>query len=138
MATVYARRTAKFNAAHRLHNPAKSDEWNQKTFGKCNNPNWHGHNYTLEVVVAGEPDPDTGFVVDLAEMKRIINERVIDKCDHRNLNTEVDFMAGKMTSTENFAIGIWNELADHIPSGKLHCVRLHETDNNMVEYYGTN
>ena len=113
-----------------------SDEWNLATFGKCNNPDWHGHNYTLEVVVSGEPNTETGFVVDLAELKQIIDERVISKCDHRNLNTQVDFLEGKMTSTENLAIGIWHRLVDHIPSGKLHCVRLHETDNNMVEYFG--
>ncbi len=136
MSIVYARRVAKFNAAHRLHNPAKSDEWNQTTFGKCNNPNWHGHNYTLEVIVVGEPDPDTGFVVDLAELKQIIEEHVVSKCDHRNLNIDVEFLEGVMTSTENFAIGIWNQLVDHIPAGRLHCVRLHETENNMVEYFG--
>lgn len=136
MPIVYARRTAKFNAAHRLHNPDRSDEWNQATFGKCNNPDWHGHNYTLEIVVAGEPNPETGFIVDLAELKQIIDDRVISKCDHRNLNTQVDFLNGKMTSTENLAIGIWHQLVDHIPSGTLHCVRLHETDNNMVEYFG--
>ena len=94
MSIVYARRTEKFNAAHRLHNPERSDEWNQATFGKCNNPNWHGHNYTLEVIVAGEPDPETGFVIDLADLKKVIHDRIIDKCDHRNLNTEVDFMSG--------------------------------------------
>ena len=136
MPIAYARRTAKFNAAHRLHNPAKSDEWNLATFGKCNNPQWHGHNYTLEVVVSGEPNPETGFIVDLSELKQIIDERVVSKCDHRNLNTQVEFLAGKMTSTENFAIEIWHQLVDRIPSGKLHCVRLHETDNNMVEYFG--
>jgi len=136
MPTVYARRLVRFNAAHRLHNPAKSDEWNQATFGKCNNPNWHGHNYTLEVIVAGEPSSETGFVVDLAELKHIIEDRVVSKCDHKNLNLEVDFLEGQMTSTENLAIAIWQQLEDHIPTGTLHCVRLHETDNNMVEYYG--
>ncbi|HUF08810.1 MAG TPA: 6-carboxytetrahydropterin synthase [Rhodothermales bacterium] len=136
MPTVYARRLVRFNAAHRLHNPARSDSWNQVTFGKCNNPNWHGHNYTLEVVVAGEPSPDTGFVVDLAELKQIIEDHVVSKCDHKNLNLEVDFLKGQMTSTENFAVAIWEQLEPHIPNGRLHCVRLHETDNNMVEYYG--
>lgn len=136
MPIVYARRLVRFNAAHRLHNPAKSDEWNQAKFGKCNNPNWHGHNFTLEVIVAGEPSEETGFVVDLAELKQIIDERVVSKCDHKNLNLEVDFLAGQMTSTENFAIAIWNQLEPFVPNGRLHCVRLHETDNNMVEYYG--
>ena len=136
MPIVYARRTAKFNAAHRLHNPDMSDEWNQATFGKCNNPDWHGHNYTLEVVIAGEPSPETGFIVDLAELKQIIDDRVISKRNHRELNNQVVFLKCRMTSTENLAIGIWHQLVDHIPSGTLHCVRLHETDNNMVEYFG--
>jgi len=136
MAQVYVTRKVRFNAAHRLHNPDKSDEWNRAQFGVCNNPNWHGHNYVLEVTVAGEPDEETGFVIDLAELKQIVMERVVDKCDHRNLNLDVDFMQGMMTSTENFAIAIWKELEGHLPSGRLHCVRLEETDNNSAEYYG--
>ena len=136
MPTVYVTRTARFNAAHRLHNPDKSDAWNQATFGKCNNPNWHGHNFTLEVTVAGEPDPETGFVIDLAELKRIMHEKVIDKIDHKNLNLDVDFLQGMMPSTENVAIAIWNQLADALPSGRLHSVRLRETENNLAEYRG--
>ncbi|MEX0820662.1 MAG: 6-carboxytetrahydropterin synthase [Rhodothermales bacterium] len=136
MALVYVTRKARFNAAHRLHNPEKSDEWNRETFGKCNNPNWHGHNYTLEVTVAGEPSGETGFVIDLAALKRILQEKVIDKCDHANLNLDVGFMEGIMPSTENFAVAIWNELEDALPSGRLHKVRLVETHNNSAEYYG--
>lgn len=136
MALVYVTRKARFNAAHRLHNPSRSDEWNRETYGICNNPNWHGHNYVLEVTVAGEPDPETGFVLDLVDLKKIIHERVIDRCDHRNLNLDVDFMQGIVPSTENFAVAIWNELKDAIPSGRLHRVRLVETDNNSVEYHG--
>lgn len=136
MPTVYVTRKARFNAAHRLHNPEKSEAWNRETFGKCNNPNWHGHNYTLEVTVAGEPDPETGYVVDLAVLKQIIHEKVIDKVDHRNLNLDVNFMEGVMPSTENFAVAIWNELEDELPSGRLHRVRLYETEHNMAEYYG--
>ena len=136
MALVYVTRKVRFNAAHRLHNPEKSDEWNRETFGVCNNPNWHGHNYVLEVTVAGEPDPDTGFVIDLADLKQIMNERVVDKVDHRNLNLDVDFMQGIMTSTENFAIAVWKELEEALPAGRLHKVRLEETDNNSAEYYG--
>ncbi|MEX2401400.1 MAG: 6-carboxytetrahydropterin synthase [Rhodothermales bacterium] len=136
MALVYVTRKARFNAAHRLHNPEKSDEWNRETFGKCNNPNWHGHNYTLEVTVAGEPSDETGFVIDLAALKRILQEKVIDKCDHANLNLDVGFMEGIMPSTENFAVAIWNELEDALPSGRLHKVRLVETHNNSAEYYG--
>ena len=136
MPTVYVTRKAHFNAAHRLHNPAKSDDWNQETFGKCNNPNWHGHNYTLEVTVAGTPDAETGYVVDLAELKRIINEKVVDKVDHANLNLDVSFLQGIMPSTENFVVAIWHELADALPSGRLHRVRLYETERNMAEYLG--
>ena len=136
MPTVYITRKMHFNAAHRLHNPDKSDAWNQETFGKCNNPNWHGHNYVLEVTVAGEPDPDTGYVIDLAELKRIMQEKVIDRVDHCNLNVDVDFMQGIMPSTENFVVAIWNELADALPAGRLHKVRLQETERNIAEYRG--
>ena len=136
MPTVYITRKAHFNAAHRLHNPNKSAEWNEATFGKCNNPNWYGHNYELEVTVAGEPDPDTGYVLDLGELKRIIDEKISTKCDHANLNVDVDFMRGILPSTENFVVAIWRELAGALPSGHLHRVRLYETDRNMAEYCG--
>ena len=136
MAIVQVTRKLRFNSAHRLHNPEKSDEWNRKTFGKCNSPNWHGHNYTLEIVVSGEPEPETGYVIDLGVLKRIVNERVVDKCDHKNLNLDVDFMSGIIPSTENFAIAIWHELVDALPSGKLTLVRLYETENNWAEYGG--
>lgn len=136
MPLVYVTRKVHFNAAHRLHNPDKSDEWNERTFGKCNNPNWHGHNYVLEVTVKGEPHPETGYVIDLSDLKRVLQERVIDRCDHRNLNMDVDFLRGIMPSTENFAVAIWKELVDALPSGKLHCVRLYETERNMAEYFG--
>ena len=136
MAHVYVTRKARFNAAHRLHNPEKSETWNRETFGKCNNPNWHGHNYILEVTVAGQPDLETGYVVDLSVLKQIIDERVISKCDHANLNLDVDFMRGIMPSTENFAVAVWKELEDAIPTGRLYRVRICETDNNSAEYYG--
>lgn len=136
MPIAYVTRRAHFNAAHRLHNPKKSDEWNRRVFGKCNNPNWHGHNYLLEITVAGEPDPDTGYVIDLAELKQVIEERVISKVDHKNLNLEVDFLQGIMPSTENFAIAIWRELESALPSGRLHAVRLQETERNVAEYRG--
>jgi len=136
MATVYVTRKVHFNAAHRLHNPAKSEAWNEATFGKCNSPNWHGHNYVLEVTVAGEPDPETGYVVDLGALKDVLHERVVDRVDHKNLNLEVDFMDGVLPSTENFAMAIWDQLEDALPAGRLHCVRLYETPRNFVEYYG--
>lgn len=136
MPTVYVTRTVHFNAAHRLHNPAKSDEWNRAAFGKCNSPNWHGHNYRLEVTVAGEPDPDTGYVIDLSQLKRIVHERVVDRLDHKNLNLEVDFLQGVLPSTENLVVAIWEQLKDALPSGRLHRVRLYETENNAAEYHG--
>mgnify|MGYP006181635543 FL=1 len=136
MPLVYVTRKVHFNAAHRLHNPERSDAWNRKVFGKCNNPNWHGHNYVLEVTVAGEPDPETGYVIDLAVLKRIVEEKVVAKCDHANLNLDVDFMQGILPSTENFVVAIWEQLAPALPSGRLHAVRLYETDRNVAEYRG--
>ncbi|HET6567496.1 MAG TPA: 6-carboxytetrahydropterin synthase [Rhodothermales bacterium] len=136
MPTVYVTRTMRFNAAHRLHNPQKSDEWNRQTYGKCNNPNWHGHNYVLTVTVAGEPDPETGYVVDLSELKRIVDERVVSKVDHANLNLDVDFLQGTIPSTENFAVAIWRQLENALPAGRLYRIHLQETDNNAVEYRG--
>ncbi len=136
MPTVYVTRKVHFNAAHRLHNPARSDAWNRETFGKCNNPNWHGHNYVLEVTVAGEPDPDTGYVIDLGVLKGLVEEKIVDKVDHKNLNLEVDFLEGVLPSTENFIVAIWNELNEALPSGRLHAVRLYETERNVAEYRG--
>lgn len=133
---VYVTRRETFAAAHRLFNPKFSDEENQKIFGKCSNPNWHGHNYVLEVVVAGEPDPDTGFVLNISDLKEIIKTHVLSKVDHKNLNTETDFMRGIIPSTENLSIAIWNVLKDKIPSGKLFSVKLSETENNFFEYRG--
>lgn len=136
MPTVFVTRKAHFNAAHRLHNPEKSEAWNQRVFGKCNNPNWHGHNYVLEVTVRGEPDPETGYVIDLSELKRIIDERVVSRLDHANLNLDVDFLSGILPSTENLVVAIWKELEGSLPAGTLHCVRLHETERNSAAYYG--
>lgn len=136
MPTVYVTRTMHFNAAHRLHNPERSDAWNRDTFGACNNPHWHGHNYVLEVTVAGEPDPETGYVIDLSVLKQVIQERVIDEVDHKNLNLDVGFLDGIMPSTENFVVAIWRQLEDALPAGRLHCVRLEETPRNRAEYRG--
>jgi 6-pyruvoyltetrahydropterin/6-carboxytetrahydropterin synthase len=133
---VYVKRRETFSAAHRLYNPAYSDEKNLEIFGKCSNPNWHGHNYVLEVTVAGEPDPETGFVIDLKILKNIINENILAKVDHKNLNTETDFMKGIIPSAENIAKGIFNELKDKMPSGRLYSVVLFETEKNIVEYRG--
>lgn len=136
MPIVHVTRRSHFNAAHRLHNPEKSDAWNHTTFGKCNSPNWHGHNYELEITVRGEPDPDTGYVIDLGKLARIVEERIIAPCDHRNLNLDVDFLKGVLPSSENLVVAFWNRLDGHLPSGELHCVKLYETDRNVAEYFG--
>ena len=134
---VYLTRSEHFNAAHKLYNPAWSYEKNEEVFGKCANVNWHGHNYELLVTVKGEPGPDTGFVFDVKRLSNIIKEHVIDKIDHRNLNVDVEFMKGKMCSTENLSIAIWKELAPHLPEGVLlHCIKLYETPRIYVEYFG--
>ncbi len=133
---VYITRRETFAAAHRLYKPELSDEENFKIFGKCSNPLWHGHNYTLEVVVAGEPDPSTGFVLDIKELKKIIHQNVIDKVDHKNINEETDFMKNIIPTSENICIGIWHQLVNKIPSGKLYSVKLYETENNYFEYRG--
>ncbi|MFA6960966.1 MAG: 6-carboxytetrahydropterin synthase [Opitutaceae bacterium] len=125
-----------FNAAHRLHNPTKSDRWNAERYGLCNNAHWHGHNYVLEVYVRGQPDPVTGYIMDLGELKRILNEVIVDKCDHRNLNEEVEFLRDVIPSTENLVIAFWNEIEPHIPAGRLFCVKLYETPRNCAEYHG--
>lgn len=138
MSTAFITRKERFNAAHRLFRPDYSDEQNLKVFGKCSNPNWHGHNYTLHVTVQGEVSRETGFVVNLKELSRIINEKVILPLDHRNINLEVPFMKGKLASTENLAISIWQELEGEIAElgAALHCIRVEETENNMAEYFG--
>jgi len=135
---VFVTRIERFNAAHRLFRPGFSDEQNLEVFGKCSNPNWHGHNYTLVITVKGEINPDTGFVINLSQLSRLINERVIQKLDHKNINLEVDFMNGKLTSTENLAVGIWGQLSEEIQKSgaMLHSVKLIETENNSVEYFG--
>jgi 6-pyruvoyltetrahydropterin/6-carboxytetrahydropterin synthase len=133
---VYLTRRETFAAAHRLFKPDLSDEENFQIFGKCSNPNWHGHNYTLEVTVAGETDPETGFVLDIKKLKEIIKEYVTDKVDHKNLNLDTDFMKGLIPTSENITTAIWNELVDKIPSGTLYSVKLYETENNYFEYKG--
>ena len=134
---LYVSRKEHFNAAHKLYNPAWTKEKNVEVFGPCANENWHGHNYDLLITVKGQPDPDTGFVFDVKKLSNIIKDHVIEKIDHRNLNVDVDFMQGKLCSTENLAIGIWNQLIPHLPPPvKLHCIRLYETPRIYVEYFG--
>jgi 6-pyruvoyltetrahydropterin/6-carboxytetrahydropterin synthase len=136
---IYISRTEHFNAAHKLYNPNWSEEKNREVFGPCANSNWHGHNFDLIVTVKGTPDPDTGFVIDLKKLSKIIRSEVIEKLDHKNLNLDVDFMRGKMASTEILAMEIWKILDKEIKSisqARLHRITLYETPRNFVEYYG--
>ncbi len=137
---IYLTRRERFNAAHRLFKKEWSDEKNFTVFGKCSNPNWHGHNYVLFITVKGEIDEETGFVINLKDLSKIVRAKIIDKVDHRNLNLDVDFMKGKITSAENIAIAIWEELEKDLVAIKceLHCIKLVETENNSIEYYGKN
>jgi 6-pyruvoyltetrahydropterin/6-carboxytetrahydropterin synthase len=135
---IFITRRERFNAAHRLFRPDFSDEKNLETFGKCSNPNWHGHNYEVFVTVKGDVNRETGFLLNLKLLSSIIRREVIDKVDHKNINLEVDFMQGKLASTENLAVGIWEVLHPHILElgAELHCVKVTESENNYVEYYG--
>jgi len=135
---LYITRRETFNAAHRLYRADYDDITNFEVFGKCSNPNWHGHNYTLFVTVAGEVNPETGFVINLKELSKTIQEKIIDKIDHKNINLEVDFMKGKMASTELLTRAIWEQLEDEIRllGARLFSVKLYETENNFVEYLG--
>lgn len=135
---IYITRKASFNAAHKLSRPDWTEDENAAVYGKCANPNWHGHNYQLYVTVKGEVNPETGFLVDLKWLKDVINTAVVDKIDHRNLNLDVDFMKDKLASTENLAIAIWDELYDLIAESgaTLHSIKIYETENNFVEYLG--
>lgn len=135
---IYITRRERFSAAHLLWNENWSEERNLEVFGKCANRNWHGHNFELFVTVKGQLNKDTGFVIDLKDLSTILKERVIEKLDHKNINLDVDFMKGKMASTEQLAIAIWQELEPEIIllGAQLHCVKLKETENNFVEYFG--
>ena len=137
MPTVRVTRRAHFCAAHRLYHDGWSEEENREVFGDCSNPNWHGHNYVLDVTVEGKVDPETGFVMNLRELKDAIGARVVADTDHRNLNLEVPWLREVKPSTENFAVAIWDRLADALPDGiRLHRVHLRETPNNSAEYLG--
>ena len=135
---VYITRRELFNAAHKLYNENWSVEKNDEVFGKCANANWHGHNFELIVTVKGAVNPETGFVINLKDLSRIIKDEVIEKVDHKNLNLDVDFMIGKYPSTEVLAMEFWKILNPLITEegGTLHCIKLVETENNYVEYYG--
>jgi 6-pyruvoyltetrahydropterin/6-carboxytetrahydropterin synthase len=135
---IYLTRRERFSAAHRMFKPEWTDEENRAVFGKCSNPNWHGHNYILYVTVKGNPSSDHGFVINMNILKKIMRELVIEKVDHKNLNLDVPFMSGMVTTTENLAIAIWNQLKSAIgkEGAELHCVKIEETENNSIEYYG--
>lgn len=137
---IYISRKEHFNAAHKLYNPAWSKERNIEVFGPCANDHWHGHNFDLIVTVKGHPDPETGFVVDLKKLSKLIQQEVTDKLDHKNINLDVDFMKDKMASCENLIVEIWKILNRQLPTitknGKLHSLRLYETPRNYVEYFG--
>lgn len=136
MPRCFIARRLHFNAAHRLHNPGRSDEWNRETFGPCNHPHFHGHNYELDVIVEGDIDPDTGYVLDVGVLKKIAEEAVIQQLDHRNLNLDVPWFQDHIPSAENIAVFIWNALAPRIPRGRLQRIRLWETPRNYVDYEG--
>lgn len=133
---IYVTRRAHFSASHRLFNPTFSDSKNEDVFDKCNNFHGHGHNYRLEVTVKGTPDPETGYVIDLKLLARLIDQEIVEKVDHKHLNFDVDFLRGVIPTAENIAVSFWRILEPRIPSGTLHSVRLFESENNFVEYLG--
>ena len=134
---TYITRIEHFCAAHKLYNNKWNKEENERIFGGCANENWHGHNFVLETTVAGNPNTDTGFVMNVKDLSKIIHEKIVDKLDHKNLNLDVDFMRGKMCTMEILATEIWKQIAPNLPSGvHLHRIKLYETQNSFVEYYG--
>lgn len=135
---VYLTRRERFNAAHKLWVEEWDQAKNEEVFGKCANPNWHGHNYELFLTVKGNVDPETGFVADLKDISQLMKIKIVDKLDHKNLNLDVDFMQGKMASTEVLAVAIWDELKPDIEAlgCQMHCIKVVETENNYIEYYG--
>lgn len=137
MPRVLVTRRVHFSAAHRLHREEWSEEQNARVFGACSNPNWHGHNYDLDVTVSGPVDPETGFVMDLKGLKEVVERLVITDVDHGNLNLDVSWMSGIIPSTENLVVAIWNRLRNEMPQGvRLERLVLHETPRNSVEYAG--
>jgi 6-pyruvoyltetrahydropterin/6-carboxytetrahydropterin synthase len=133
---IYVTRRAEFSASHFYHNPTLTPEENRRIFGKCNNPLGHGHNYTVEVTVAGPVNPTTGMVLDLKEVKALVEQEVLQRMDHKFLNKEVPAFASKLPTTENIAVEIWNWLAPKLAFGKLHQIRVYETPDLYADYYG--
>lgn len=136
MPIVYVTRKIHFSAAHRLHSDKLGEEENRRIYGLCNNPLGHGHNYEVEVTVCGEPDPVTGMVIDLKELKEILERRVAAPMDHKHLNEEVDFLAGVVPTAENIAVAIWRQIEGELPRGKLYEVKVYETERNIAVYRG--
>ncbi len=133
---IYVTRKSTFSAAHRLYNPTFTDERNDAVFDKCNNLYGHGHNYVLEVTVKGLPDPETGYVIDLKELKDILEDAIIQKVDHKHLNHDVEFLHGIIPTVENLCVVFWDQLRNRLPSGELHRIRVYESDQNVADYYG--
>ena len=133
---IFITRKIEFSAGHRLFNPNFSDEKNKATFGLCNNPNGHGHNYVLEVTLSGEVCNDTGMVFDLKELKKLTQREIIDKVDHKNLNVDVDYLKGIIPTAENLAIKFWEILEPKITKGRLYEIKLYESERNYVVYRG--
>ncbi len=133
---VYITRRERFNAAHKLYNPNWSEAENDAFFGKCANKFYHGHNFELFVTIKGIAKADTGMIMDLKKLKQLIKELITEKLDHKNLNEDVEFLKGEIPSIENLVVAVWNILEPHIENGKLHCIKLIETENNFVEYFG--
>ena len=136
MPHVTVTRVLRFNAAHRVHNPALSAEENIRLFGLCNNPNWHGHNYRLDVSVKGPIDATTGYVIDLGALRGIVEREVVDKTDHRNFNIDVEYTRDLIPTTENIIVAMWRVLAPAVAPARLVRLRLWETDNNYADYEG--
>lgn len=133
---VYLTRRATFSASHRLHNPLKSEQWNEEVFGICNNKNGHGHNYFIEVVVVGSVEYVSGMVMNLRDLKHVIEQEIIAECDHKHLNLDVPWLSGVNPTAENLAIAFWHRLEHEVAPARLHCVRLLESADNHVEYFG--
>lgn len=136
MPTVYLTRRSVFSASHRLHSEQLSAEENRELFGKCNSPNGHGHNYVLEVTVRGEPDPKTGIVINLVDLKHAIEDAVLEKVDHKHLNLDVQEFRNINPTAENMAVVFWKMLEPRLPKGLLYEIKLHETENNVAIYKG--
>lgn len=133
---VYLTRRERFSAAHKLHVEEWSKEQNEEIFGNCANANWHGHNYELFVTIKGAPDPQTGMIINVRDLKQIIRREVIEHLDHKNLNLDVAFLQGVMPTIENLSKAIWQRLEPHMKGYELHCVKVYETENIFAEYYG--